>query len=308
MLPGLSGIEVLDELRSDAELTTTPGRRDHRLEPCRGRRVDGRRRPLRLEAVRPGRSQHRRRGAAGMTLARRMWLASELLALLVAAAFAALIIAVSAQRDATEREARSKDVTTASLQLEKLVSDVETSFLGITPDAGHERSWAATRTARHDLPVAPLRARDARLRRSPPASARAAHWRSGSRSTSTTSWQPLIPIPAGDPGHRRGRALAQRGQASTPTRSGSCSASSATRRTSSLPPRRGRRGAARSSPSSSGSSRIGASTTLIILFGIVLSRSIGRPVRAVASGASRLAAGELAQRLPRARTRRDRRA
>ena len=67
-----------------------------------------------------------------MTLARRMWLASELLALLVAAAFAALIIAVSAQRDATEREARSKDVTTASLQLEKLVSDVETSFLGIS--------------------------------------------------------------------------------------------------------------------------------------------------------------------------------
>ena len=43
---------------------------------------------------------------------------------------------------------------------------------------------------------------------------------------------------------------------------------------------------------------VGASTTLIILFGIVLSQSIGRPVRAVASGASRLAAGELDHRLP----------
>ena len=60
-----------------------------------------------------------------MTLARRMWLASAVLAVLVGAAFTALIVAVSAQREATEREARSKDVTVASLQLEKLVSDVE---------------------------------------------------------------------------------------------------------------------------------------------------------------------------------------
>ena len=43
---------------------------------------------------------------------------------------------------------------------------------------------------------------------------------------------------------------------------------------------------------------IGASTLLIILFGIILARSIGRPVRAVASGASRLAAGDLSLRLP----------
>ena len=63
-----------------------------------------------------------------MTLARRMWLASATLAILVGAAFTALVIAVSAQREATEREARSKDVTTASLQLEKLVSDAETGF------------------------------------------------------------------------------------------------------------------------------------------------------------------------------------
>ena len=67
-----------------------------------------------------------------MTLARRMWLASAVLAVLVGAAFTALIVAVSAQREATEREARSKDVTVASLQLEKLVSDVEAGFLGFT--------------------------------------------------------------------------------------------------------------------------------------------------------------------------------
>ena len=75
-----------------------------------------------------------------MTLARRMWLASAALALLVGAAFTALILAVSAQREAADRETRSKDVTAASLQLERLVSDVESSFLSFTIDGKHERS------------------------------------------------------------------------------------------------------------------------------------------------------------------------
>jgi CHASE3 domain sensor protein len=67
-----------------------------------------------------------------MTLARRMWLASVFLALIVVAAFAALIVAISAQREATAREARSRDVTAASLRLEKLVVDMETGIRGLT--------------------------------------------------------------------------------------------------------------------------------------------------------------------------------
>ena len=67
-----------------------------------------------------------------MTLARRMWLASVTLAFIVVAAFAALIIAISAQREATAREARSSDVTAASLRLEKLVVDMETGIRGLT--------------------------------------------------------------------------------------------------------------------------------------------------------------------------------
>ncbi len=55
-----------------------------------------------------------------MTLAGRMWIASAILAALVAAAFTALILAVDAQRSATAREHRSNDVTVATLQLEKL--------------------------------------------------------------------------------------------------------------------------------------------------------------------------------------------
>ena len=67
-----------------------------------------------------------------MTLARRMWLASVALAFIVVAAFAALIVAISAQREATAREARSRDVTAASLRLEKLVVDMETGIRGLT--------------------------------------------------------------------------------------------------------------------------------------------------------------------------------
>ena len=67
-----------------------------------------------------------------MTLAGRMWIASAILAALVAAAFSALILAVDAQRGATAREHRSNDVTVATLQLEKLVVDMETGIRGFS--------------------------------------------------------------------------------------------------------------------------------------------------------------------------------
>ena len=84
MLPGLSGIEVLE---SDPR-----GRQSSKDMPvvvitawshAEVERLDRGRGSLRLEAVRPGRAQQRRRGAARMTLARRMWLASAVLAALV---------------------------------------------------------------------------------------------------------------------------------------------------------------------------------------------------------------------------------
>ena len=142
-----------------------------------------------------------------MTLARRMWLASELLALLVAAAFAALIIAVTAQRDATEREARSKDVTTASLQLEKLVSDVETSFLGISltqstdqPGAFLGRYGTARRDLQSRLSALEMLASDDSRQR-----ARAHTLAQRIREYVNEFVALLIPTAAGDPGHRRGR-------------------------------------------------------------------------------------------------------
>ena len=119
-----------------------------------------------------------------MTLARRMWLASAALALLVGAAFTALILAVSAQREATDREARSKDVTVASLQLEKLVSDIESSFLNFAVTG--EPTARSTPTAKRDREARRAAARADRLVRDDPSRA-SARWRSRTRSASTSS-------------------------------------------------------------------------------------------------------------------------
>ena len=87
-----------------------------------------------------------------MTLARRMWLASVILAFIVVAAFAALIVAISAQREATAREARSRDVTAASLRLEKLVVDMETGLRGLTLTERPQVPRSRTRTRARRCP------------------------------------------------------------------------------------------------------------------------------------------------------------
>jgi len=86
-----------------------------------------------------------------MTLAGRMGIASAAVAVLVAAAFAALLLAVTAQRHATDREVRSRNVTTATLRLEKLVVDLETGIRGLTL-TGNRRFLDPYTAARRQLP------------------------------------------------------------------------------------------------------------------------------------------------------------
>ena len=116
-----------------------------------------------------------------MTLARRMWLASAALALLVGAAFTALM-AVSAWREATDREARSKDVTVASLRLEKLVSDIGSSFLNFGHGADSSLDPYQEATAKVRLAAARAGTACATTRRRA-----SAHWRSRTRSASTST-------------------------------------------------------------------------------------------------------------------------
>ncbi len=95
-----------------------------------------------------------------MTLARRMFFASVVLALIVAAAFGALIFAVSAQRDATKRETRSREVTGEVLRVEKLVVDMETGVRGLIISNNNRAYLDPYRTAQQEIP-AHLRTLDA---------------------------------------------------------------------------------------------------------------------------------------------------
>jgi signal transduction histidine kinase len=76
-----------------------------------------------------------------------MLIASAVLALLVAGVFAILIQAVASLNDATDREAHAKDVTAATLRLEKLVLDLETGVRGfiITGNESVLRPWNEAR-------------------------------------------------------------------------------------------------------------------------------------------------------------------
>jgi len=75
-----------------------------------------------------------------------------LVAAVVGASFVVFLIAVSSLRRATDREARSKDVTSAALRVENLIVDMETGVRGyvltqrqafLTPYRNGQRQWPA---------------------------------------------------------------------------------------------------------------------------------------------------------------------
>ena len=230
-----------------------------------------------------------------MTLAGRMWIASAILAMLVAAAFAALILAVDAQRNATAREHRSNDVTVATLQLEKLVVDLETGIRGFTL-TGDPVLLEPYTDARGVLPSR-VRALQSLVQDDPRQSARAQQLEQRIDEYIEDYAEPLIVIVDETPEIARQDLFTEESKRRTDEIRTLFADFLATERTAAT-----RAAAVAESRADRavlvGAVGIGASTLLIILFGVILARSIARPVRAVAGGASRLAAGELSLRLP----------
>ena len=230
-----------------------------------------------------------------MTLARRMTLAAAAVAVLVGAAFVALLLAISAQRSATAQEAHSKDVTAATLRLEKLVVDLETGIRGwtLTVDRRFLEPYTA---ARRELPaqLASLRrlvADDPQARVRTNELAReinayveeyAANVVEIVRETPDIAALPAVI----EEGRRRTEEIRQRFT-----------------RLLAAENERAQRAAATAESRADRALVVGAvgfavSTALIVLFGLALARSIARPVRAAAAGATRMASGDLAVRLP----------
>ena len=86
-----------------------------------------------------------------LPLAARTLFATALVGALVASVFVVMLLAVSALREAERREARSRDVTVATLGLEKLVLDMQAGVRGFVT-TGQERFLAPLTTARRELP------------------------------------------------------------------------------------------------------------------------------------------------------------
>jgi signal transduction histidine kinase len=229
-----------------------------------------------------------------LSLSARMIAASAILALFVAGGFAVLISAMSALDDANRREAHSKDVTAATLGLEKLVVDLETGLRGLIL-TGDERFLDPWTDAQRALP--PRLAALERLSADNPAQYRRARELSiAIREYINDYSRRLVDIARDNPaaartfvaraeGRRRIDAIRAQFADFRAAEDALAAASASS--------------ADRQSDRAIGLAVAGlvGFVVLILLFGLYLARSTARPVRAVATAASRLASGDLSARL-----------
>ena len=232
--------------------------------------------------------------SSSWTLGRRVLAASATLALLIAIGFAILFLATSSLQDATSRERRSKDVTVATLALEKNVLDLDAGVRGFVV-SGKPRLLAPWNRAGRELPTR-IRVLQRLVRDDPAETRRVRGIVALVRAYQSDYAEPTIalartfpavvrtPLVASE-GERRVDAIRKRFDAlvSVETRRAAASAASARHQT--------RRAIAVALVG------FGASTFLILLFGVYLARAVARPVREVAGGATRLAAGDLSARM-----------
>jgi signal transduction histidine kinase len=228
-----------------------------------------------------------------ISLQRRMVAASAVLAVVVAGVFIALILALDTLREAREDEARSKDVTTAALGLERQVLEVD-SGLSIYVITGDRTLLERYRASRREL----LRRLDsfARLRSREPRQSGRAGEIFELIGRYETDYLNLVTQLARDSigaareatrveGAEQLRAI-QRAFERFLAAENVLAAS-----------RKDAADAQFTRAIELGVAGLTGSAALILLFAFYLSRSIARPVREAAEGATQLAAGDLSLRL-----------
>ena len=227
------------------------------------------------------------------SLSARMMAASVVLAILVAAGFAILINSVSTLDAARVREAHSKDVTVATVVLEKLVIDLENGLRGFVLRR-NERVLRPFDRARAQLPRR-LRALESLVSANPAQTRRARALSIAIQDYIQISVL-IIGVARDNPAAARTVIVTEEGKRHTDAiRSRVTDLLSAENAV-----------AATSAESAKTQSRraiilaisaLVACALLIVLFGLYLARSIAQPVRAAATAASRLAEGDLSVRL-----------
>ena len=220
---------------------------------------------------------------------------SLLLALLVAATFALMLVAVSNLRSSTNLQAHSRDVTSSTLRLEQVVNQLEASLRGfvISGDVRFLGSW---RAARGRVPEATRQvvvglAGQQEQERSPSISRELVNGYVNDYGT------PIIRIFRSSPSAVRAPAATREGLYEVTTiraqleRLLSGEAALASTDAASAKQRSTR-------AVEIGIAALSGAACLLILFGLFVVRGIATPVRSVAIGASHVAAGDLSTRLP----------
>jgi len=216
------------------------------------------------------------------------------LALLVAAAFAFVLVALSNLQDSTNEQAVANRVTTAALRLERIVDELDQSLRGfvLTRNAGIRRNWE---TARRALPAAIDRLEE-QAATQPRQAALVGAVATRVRSYVSDYGTLLVAIAEEDPAAAR---------SPTATREGLLRIGQVRRSLARLLANEDRLISTHASSSRNkagqavliGSIALGASGFLLLIVSVYLVRSVARPVRVVASGASKIAAGELSTRI-----------
>jgi signal transduction histidine kinase len=232
---------------------------------------------------------------ASLSLLSRVIAGSVLLSILVAGAFTILLIAMSDLRRSTNEQARSKNLTEATLGLERVVNELEVSLRSFVI-SGDERFLNSWRTGRADLPAAITQVNQ--LNKAQPAQSRQAEQLSTLiRGYVSEYGLPLIAIARFSPEVARSPVATREGLYRIKTiRNHLARLLSSEDRLASADAASAKLEAARAVRIGVGA--LVATAGLLLLFGIFLAHGIARPVRTVAAGASRVAGGDLSTRLP----------
>lgn len=232
---------------------------------------------------------------ARVPLVARILIASALLAVLVAAAFVVLVIALSELRTTTTGANRSKELTASALLLEQSLLQSDSALRGYV-NTGDQRFLRAWREARLGLPGA-----TAALQESAAGSAarqrRVARLVGAVRAYENDYAVPLVGIVEVSPAAARSAAALAEGRRRL---------DSIRRQFGDLLSIENTISSTRVSSATSQANRaiviglaaLGASVFLVLLFGYELSRAVADPVRHASEAAKDVAAGDLSVRLP----------
>ncbi len=238
------------------------------------------------------------RGAANVRsapIAARVLGAIGVLALLVAVAFAVVLLAMSNLRSSTGEQVQANRITASTLRLERVVDELEQSFRGfvLTRNKGIRQSW---RRATLDLPKATSEL-ERLVERQPQQRELARATVEHIRAYVSDYGAPLISIALVSPSAATSPAASTEGL----TRIGEIR-----RGLAALLSREDRLASTRAASASNHANRavligivaLAASGLVLLLVMGYLVRSVAHPVRDVASGATRIAAGDFSIRIP----------